>query len=78
MDKDRLGEALQSISYPQDKINYLVNGFKWGFALGVPLQLTFNTCRNHPTATKNITVLVQKINKELKGGCWVGPYDHPL
>ncbi len=74
---DRLGGALHSIDYPQDKIHYLMNGFTHGFALGVQPSPIYKSCKNHPTATSNYPVLIEKINKELRAGHWSGPYDIP-
>ena len=70
---DKLEFYLQG--YPQDKIQYLVNGFRFGFPLGFKGERTGQNCKNSKSAMLHPDIVSQKLQKEIAAGRIAGPFD---
>ncbi|XP_021367155.1 uncharacterized protein LOC110459297 [Mizuhopecten yessoensis] len=63
--------------YPQDKFQFLKMGFTEGFSLQYYGSRRFRTSKNLKSALDNVSVLKQKIEKEISLGRIQGPFQTP-
>ena len=63
--------------YPLNKLNYLVDGFKFGFRIGYNGPQLPSHLANHPSANKNPRTVDEMILKEIKLNRVAGPFDTP-
>ena len=72
-----LNDLLKQAQYPDDKRQFIVQGFSNGFDLGYkdPLKHA-NTAENIPLWIGNSTILWNKIMKEVKAGRFAGPFEN--
>ncbi len=77
VDHQRLGELLKRVSYPPDKVEYLVQGFAHGFKICHMGPKPPGYPRNHQITECLPNIICSKINKEIK--CIAGPFqEHPI
>ncbi len=73
IDHNELGRLLQG--YEQEKIDYLVNGFKFGFKIGYRGIVACVNCKNHPSIDQYASAAKALIDEEIQLGRIMGPYD---
>lgn len=73
-------EALMKETGQDDDIEYIVNGFKEGFCLGIPQHeikgLNWYTPENHQSAIAARSKIEQTLKKERDAGRMAGPFTH--
>ncbi len=65
---------LRRIGYDSAKTNYLSEGFRDGFSIGVTEPLPLGHPRNHSVVSKFPYIVARKLNKELIAGRYAGPF----
>jgi len=74
---DKLQHHLQTAKYDQSIIEYLTNGFKYGFSL----ENTSNSVSYLPTNSKSVNankqIVHNKIQQEIQQNRIAGPFDIP-
>ena len=75
MDANRLHQLLTETSYPEDEIEYLVNGFRHGFSLHYQCPTTRKDLSNNlPLTIGTKEDLWNKVMKEVKEKRFAGPF----
>ncbi|XP_060606581.1 uncharacterized protein LOC132758891 isoform X1 [Ruditapes philippinarum] len=64
-------------NYFEDKKTFLLDGFKYGFALGSEGQLPPKSCQNHPSVALHETFVQSKLTSEISKKRIKGPYPFP-
>ena len=79
VDPDALEELLLQSKYNPDETKFLVDGFRKGFDIGFQgkIEGVRRFAPNLRLRIGNVTILWNKIMKEVKLGRFVGPFDKP-
>jgi len=69
--------AIELQGYDSELYNTLIEGFKFGFKLGLEGDIPHRISKNHKSATENSTKVYEKLAKESLKGRIAGPFASP-
>ena len=77
IDVDRFENLLQHYGYDPERTSYLVDGFRNGFDIGFAKPICGSSASNSAAVKCRPHILKELIDKELKHGRFLGPFQHP-